>query len=514
MFHGIWDVRGAERRFCRYPVEVPSLFDYNKGVRWNTGFRRGRRRTASRRMCPGEGPVCFAATCSGTGISMQKVILVGVNLNNDPNFAHSMEELESLAQACDMEVEATAVQNLPAVNAATYIGSGKVEEVRRLAEAVAAECAVFDDTLSPVQQRNLQEEMDVAVLDRTGLILEIFGRRARTKEARLQVESASLQYMLPRLVGMRKALSRQGGGAGAGGGWGAGGGLANRGAGETRLELDRRKIEKRLAELRRELDAVEQDRRTQRKRRRESDLPSVALVGYTNAGKSTLMNALLDAYGGREEKKVLEQDMLFATLDTTVRRISPGDNRDFLLSDTVGFISGLPHTLVKAFRSTLSEAVEADLLIHVVDFSDPNYREQMKVTQDTLRELKADHIPCLTVMNKADRVMDAEALPKVSGGRICLSAKKELGIGELLSLIREALFAGMTACRLKIPYTDGAAVSWLKEHAAVKSMEYEADGVLVLAECRRGDAARLERYLCGEKPEREEDWDSHAYDGV
>ncbi len=427
---------------------------------------------------------------------MQRVILVGVNLNNDPNFAHSMEELESLAQACDMEVEATAVQNLPAANAATYIGSGKVEEVRRLAEMVQAECAVFDNALSPVQQRNLQEAMDVAVLDRTNLILEIFGRRARTREAKLQVESAGLQYMLPRLVGMRKALSRQGGGAGAGGGWGAGGGLANRGAGETRLELDRRRIEKRLAELRRELTAVEQDRATQRKRRRESVLPSVALVGYTNAGKSTLLNAMLDVCGGREEKRVLEQDMLFATLDTTVRRISPGDNGDFLLSDTVGFIDKLPHALVKAFRSTLSEAVEADLLLYVMDFSDPHYREQLKVSQDTLRELKAGHIPCLFVMNKADKVMEEGALPKLSGDRIYLSAKKRLGIDALLAAIREKLFSGMVECRMKIPYTDGAAVSWLKEHAAVRTMEYEADGVSIFAECRRSDMARLEQYLC------------------
>ena len=442
-------------------------------------------------------PCIYRGKMPRVRISMQRVILVGVNPNNGTDFEHSMEELESLAEACEMEVTATAVQNLPAVNAATYIGSGKVEEVRRLAEMTGAECAVFDNALSPVQQRNLQEAMDVAVLDRTGLILEIFGRRARTREARLQVESAGLQYMLPRLVGMRKALSRQGGGAGAGGGWGAGGGLANRGAGETRLELDRRKIEKRLAELRRDLAAVEQDRATQRKRRRESDLPAAALVGYTNAGKSTLLNAMLDVYGGREEKKVLEQDMLFATLDTTVRRIFPGDGRDFLLSDTVGFIDKLPHTLVKAFRSTLSEAVEADLLIYVVDFSDPHYREQLKVSQDTLRELKAGHLPCLFVMNKADKVMEEEALPKISGDRIYLSAKKQLGLDALLTMIREKLFAGMVECRMKIPYADGAVVSWLKEHAAVRAMEYEEDGVFLLAECRRSDAARLQRYLCG-----------------
>lgn len=425
---------------------------------------------------------------------MQKAVLVGVNLREDPDFERSMEELESLAQACDMETAARVVQNLPAVNNALYIGSGKVEEVRNLVSMTGADCVVFDNSLSPMQQRNLQKELEAVVLDRTNLILEIFNRRARTKEARLQVESASLQYMLPRLVGMRQALSRQGGGAGAGGGYGAGGGLANRGAGETKLELDRRRIEKRISELRRELEQIEQDRQTQQKKRRESSLPSVALVGYTNAGKSTLLNRILDRYMAEDEKKVLEKDMLFATLDTTVRRISPGDNRDFLLSDTVGFIDKLPHTLIKAFRSTLLEACSADLLLHVVDFSDPHYKEQMKVTQDTLRQLGAEQIPCLLVMNKADLVMEAEQIPKVSEDRICLSAKQGIGVETLVSLIQEKLYAGMVDCMMKIPYGDGTAVSYLKENAVVQSMEYEADGVLLRLKCRQSDAGRYRQY--------------------
>lgn len=426
---------------------------------------------------------------------MQKVILVGVNLNDAPDFEHSMEELESLAEACEMEVAATAVQNLSAVNSAFYIGSGKVEEVRRLVSMLEADCVVFDNSLTPSQQRNLQKELEVSVLDRTNLILEIFEKRARTKEARLQVESANLQYLLPRLVGMREALSRQGGGAGAGGGSGAGGGFSNKGAGEKKLELDRRKIEKRLSELRRELEAIEQDRRTQRKRRKESDLPSVALVGYTNAGKSTLLNQMLDTFMGDEEKKVMEKDMLFATLDTTVRRISPGDNRDFLLSDTVGFIDKLPHTLVKAFRSTLSEACEADLLLQVVDFSDPHHREQMKVTEETLRELEAGSIPCLYVMNKADLVMEESSLPKVVGDKIYMSAKKGIGLTELIGLIREKLFAGYVDCKMLIPYSDGAVVSYLKEQAVVKSMEYESEGVVLQLQCKKSDAGRYARYL-------------------
>ncbi|MCD8398414.1 MAG: GTPase HflX [Lachnospiraceae bacterium] len=435
---------------------------------------------------------------------MRRTILVGVDLGNDPNFDYHMEELAGLAEACEMEVVARVTQKMAVTNAALYVGTGKVEEIRLAAETVEADCAVFDNSLKPSQQRNLQKELDLPVLDRTNLILEIFEKRARTKEARLQVESASLQYMLPRLVGMREALSRQGGGAGAGGGSGAGGGLANRGAGEQKLELDRRKIEKRISELRRELEAIEQDRAIQRQKRQKSELPSVALVGYTNAGKSTLLNRMLDVCAGEanpdhagkstEEKKVLEKDMLFATLDTTVRRISPGDNRDFLLSDTVGFIDQLPHTLIKAFRSTLAEACGADLLLQVVDYSDPHYREQMEVTADTLRELGAEKIPCIYVMNKADRMMEAHDLPKVVGDKIYMSAKDGTGLEELLELIREKLFADYVSCEMLIPYADGSAVAYLKENAVVSSLEYGADGALLQLLCKKSDAGRYAKY--------------------
>lgn len=419
---------------------------------------------------------------------MQKAILVGVNLNENLDFDHSMEELENLAEACEIEAAAQVVQNLPMVNNAFYIGTGKVEEVKNLVSMLDADCVIFDNSLTPSQQRNLQNQLEVPVWDRTNLILEIFDRRARTKEARLQVESANLQYLLPRLVGMRDALSRQGGGAG------AGGGLSNKGAGEKKLELDRRRIEKRISELNRELKVMEKDRETQRKRRKESELPSVALVGYTNAGKSTLMNKMLDIWMGDTEKKVLEKDMLFATLDTTVRRISPGDNRDFLLSDTVGFISQLPHTLVKAFRSTLEEACTADLLLQVVDFSDPHHREQMEVTRETLKELQAGQIPCLYVMNKADLVMEESELPKVLGDRIYLSAKQGIGLAELLELIQKKLFGDYRECTFLIPYTDGAAVSRLQEQALVRSISYEADGVLISVSCKESDAGRYAAY--------------------
>jgi len=282
---------------------------------------------------------------------------------------------------------------MESANAATYIGSGKVQEVREMVKALEADMVVFDNGLSPIQLRNLSRELGCAVMDRTTLILEIFSARAKTREAKLQVEVARLQYMLPRLVGLHDALSRQGGASGA---------MSNKGAGEKKLELDRRKLEQRLTTMRRELENIAEERKTQRKKRAESGIPRVALVGYTNAGKSTIMNAMLAAYVEDKEKKVYEEDMLFATLDTTVRKIVPMDKNAFLLSDTVGFISNLPHNLIKAFRSTLEEVQEADLLVQVIDYSDENYMEHIRVTEDTLKELGAEKIPMIYAFNKAD----------------------------------------------------------------------------------------------------------------
>lgn len=415
----------------------------------------------------------------------QRALLVGVNLNHDPEFAASMEELASLAKACDMEPVGIIEQNLDAVNQAFYIGTGKVEEVKEAAEALEADYLVFDNTLSPSQLRNLQREIAIPILDRTNLILEIFSTRARTREAKLQVETARLQYMLPRLVGMHASLSRQGGGSG----------LSNKGAGEKKLELDRRKIEHRLAELRRELETVAKDRDTQRKQRLNSDMPQIALVGYTNAGKSTMMNYMLDSFSESGEKKVEEKDMLFATLDTTVRKIMPGDNKNFLLSDTVGFIDKLPHTLIKAFRSTLEEVRNADLLLHVIDYSDEHYKEHSKITEDTLKELGAEHIPCIYIMNKADLVMPEETLPKVCQNRIYMSAKKQIGIEALLEQIRKSLFADYKECRMLIPYEKGSITSYLNEHADVAASEYTENGVLLTVSVKHSDYQKYMDYV-------------------
>ena len=403
-----------------------------------------------------------------------------------------------------MEVAGRVWQTLEAVHKAFYIGTGKVDEVKALAEECEADVIIFDNSLSPMQMRNLQERLEKPILDRSALILDIFASRARSREAKLQVETARLQYMLPRLVGLHAALSRQGG---------ASGSMSNRGAGEKKLELDRRVLEQRLTELRRELKEVGNERETQRKRRVKSGLPRVALVGYTNAGKSTLLNAMLDLYGGdegeEEERHVFEKDMLFATLDTTVRKIAPEDHHAFLLSDTVGFIHKLPHNLVEAFHSTLEEAREADLLLQVVDYSDEHYKEQIAVTNQTLKKLGADGIPMLYLYNKSDLVSPddvpglagaeaeklTERLPVVTDSAIYLSAKKRIGMEELIGLIEQKLSGGYRECTFLIPFTDGRAVSYLNENAVVYETEYLESGVRMRVNCKSEDYGYYEKYL-------------------
>ena len=416
----------------------------------------------------------------------ERAIIVGVDLGTDDDFTESMEELEALAQACNMEVVCAVTQKMPALHHSLYIGTGKVAEVRDYVQKLWADVVIFGDTLTPSQLRNLSQELDVAVMDRTNLILEIFSKRAKTREARLQVEVANLQYLLPRLVGMHEALSRQGGGSG----------LANKGAGEKKLELDRRKIEHRLAQLRRELEEVSRDRQTQRKQRAGSGIPRVALVGYTNAGKSTMMNRMLTCYGGDEEKKVMEKDMLFATLETTVRNIKIDRNRQILLSDTVGFINHLPHGLVKAFRSTLEEACEADLILNVIDASDPHHKQHLKVTEDTLKDLGAADIPVIYVYNKADRCIEGP-LPVIRGeDKIYLSAKTGDGIPELIDMIFEKLHAGYLDAQFLVPYADGRAVSDIMQNCMVYETSYEDQGTLLKVRCELAIFQKYRDYLC------------------
>ncbi len=416
-----------------------------------------------------------------------KVLLVGVDTGEEQDFAYSMEELAALAQAAYKKVVGIIVQHMETANKSFYVGTGKVEEVRDYARECGAEEILFDNTLSPSQVRNLGSELELPILDRTNLILDIFAIRARTREAKLQVETARLQYMLPRLVGMRENLSRQGG---------TGGSMSNKGAGETKLELDRRKIEHRISELKKELEEVSRERETMRKKRGRSRTPQVALVGYTNAGKSTILNHLVEQYGAGREKTVLEKDMLFATLDTNVRCIHTGDRKPFFLADTVGFLHKLPHNLVQAFGSTLEEVVYADLLIHVVDYSDPHHRQQMEVTEETLRELGAGDIPRIVVYNKADRCPEV-SIPKRRESRIYLSAAGGIGLEELTEMIKEVVYASHEDTCFLVPYDKGNVVSYFMEHATVLEQEYRESGVWLRTNCHKGDTEKYKEFRCG-----------------
>lgn len=418
-------------------------------------------------------------------VLIEKAILVGVNLRNDEHFDYSMEELQNLAGALHVEVVGTVTQNLERVTPSHYVGTGKIEEIKNFYEEAQANLVIFNDELSPSQIRNLERDLATKVIDRTMLILDIFGRRAKTREAQMQVELAQLQYMLPRLVGLHASLSRQGGGTG--------GGFKNRGAGETKLELDRRKIEDQIAKIKKDLEHVKEQRETQRKQRRKNALPVVSIVGYTNAGKSTIMNQLLTQIGQEEHKQVFEKDMLFATLETSVRQIELPDKKTFLLTDTVGFVSKLPHHLVKAFRSTLEEARDADLLLHVVDVSNTEHGFMMDVTNETLKAVGVEDIPTIYVYNKAD-IADVP-YPVVSGDNIWISAKQGVGLEELVQLIRQHIFSHYVTCEMLIPYDHGNVVSYLNENASVFNTAYEEGGTLLSLEVKAADYAKYQHYV-------------------
>ncbi len=413
---------------------------------------------------------------------IEKALLVAVNVNNQKYFLNSVEELRNLTYACNMDVLDVVVQNLENVNNATYIGTGKVKEIKEQAKDLKADLIIFNNELSPSQLRNLQKDLSLPILDRTGLILQIFSKRAQTKEAKLQVEVAKLQYMLPRLVGLHSSLGRQGSGAG----------LSNKGSGEKKLELDRRRIEDKITELNKELKNIENERDVQRKQRKKKGIPLVSLAGYTNAGKSTLMNALVDIYKNDESKKVEEKNMLFATLDTSVRNITLPDKKEFLLSDTVGFISELPHSLVKAFRSTLEEIKQADLILEVVDFADENYKQHIEVTNKTLKELGADKIPLVYVYNKSDLVL--EKLPKIEENAIYMSASNKIGIEELINIIKSRIFSNFIKTKLLIPYNRSDIVAYFNSNSNVVRTEYINEGTLLFVECKIEDYNRYKEF--------------------
>ncbi|MCR4923355.1 MAG: GTPase HflX [Lachnospiraceae bacterium] len=426
---------------------------------------------------------------------MTRAFLVGINQDrSDDDMERSMAELKGLVRACEIEPCYNLVQNIKEINKSTLIGKGKLEEIKRTLENEELDGVIFNESLSPMQQRNLSRELKAEVLDRTGIILEIFSKRARTKEASMQVEYAKLQYILPRLAGMRTELSRQGGTSGS---------MSNKGLGEKKIELDRRHIEKRMNVLRKNLKEIERERATQRAKRLSKGEFRVSLVGYTNAGKSTIMNTLLDRSGRDSgDKKVFEEDMLFATLDTTVRRISSDITAPFLLSDTVGFIDKLPTSLVSAFHSTLEEVLYADLLLNVVDYSDPHFKEHIEVTVNTLADIGAAGIPLITVYNKVDKSPRADELTDTPGfsanmkeDKIYISAKEGIGINELLKLIADHRRRQEFECDIELPYDRMNIYSYLKENGEILSQKYTEKGIRMKVRCRERDKNILKAYL-------------------
>ena len=385
-----------------------------------------------------------------------RVILVGID-TGEYDEQQSMEELAELADTAGCEVIATAIQSRPAPESATCIGAGKLEEIAEQVKLLEADMLIFDLELTGMQMRNISDAADCKVIDRTMLILDIFAGRARTREGKIQVSLAQYKYRMTRLTGMGSALSR------------LGGGIGTRGPGETKLETDRRHIRSRVAQLEKELREMEQHRKFIGSRRKKDGVLTVAIVGYTNAGKSTLFNMLTDA-------GVLAENKLFATLDVTARALELPDGRTVLLSDTVGLIRRLPHHLVEAFRSTLEETAQADLILHVLDASEPDVQDRMRITQELLNDLGCAEIPQIHVLNKADLV----EVPKQSDlENVWISAKHGDGLDSLMKAIVHGL--PQTAMRMKlcIPYSEGSFLQLLREEGKLFSEEYTADGTLV-----------------------------------
>ena len=403
-----------------------------------------------------------------------RAILVGVKLRD--NLMHeveeSLQELRQLADTAGIKVVCETIQSRNVPNPTYFIGEGKVEELKPLVEELEADAIIFDEELSPAQTRNLEGVLDVAAVDRTGLILQVFAQRALTREARLQVALAQLQYALPRLTRMWTHLSRLATGGGGGGG---GGGGYLRGAGETQLEMDRRWIRRNIAQVRKALDAVEKHRQVQRKSR--SEKIKVSFVGYTNAGKSTLFNALTG-------ETVLAEDKLFATLDSTTRKVDLPQKQHILLSDTVGFIKKLPHQLIAAFKATLEEVTEADLLLHVVDVSHPEAEAQIAAVDLVLSELDATDIPTFMVFNKIDRLEtedDLKILQSQHPDALLVSAQRGDGITDLMDALANRFVEQGANLSLSIPYTDGRVLDLIYKYGTVLETEYAAEAVHVKA---------------------------------
>jgi len=408
----------------------------------------------------------------------ERIVLVGVTIppeHPEQTEAH-LDELALLVDTAGADVVATETQRRPSPDPATFVGKGKAEELREISEEVDSDTLVFDNDLSPAQQRNLEKILGRTAIDRTEVILDIFAQNARTQEGKAQVELAQLRHRLPRLRGRGKQLSQQAGGIG------------TRGPGETQLEVDRRRLVRRMGKLEQELKRLSQTRETQRKSRRRSRLATVSLVGYTNAGKSTLLNRLTDA-------GVLVEDRLFATLDPRIRRLQlPGGER-VLLSDTVGFIRKLPHELVEAFKSTLEVVVDADLLVHVVDAAAPDPEEQITAVHTVLGEIGAAEVPELMAFNKADVAPEAKRLADRHPGSVMISALRGDGVEELLLALGDRLRLLARMVELSIPYARGDVVAAVHREGEVIAEEHETDGTRIRARLDEAAAARFAEFV-------------------
>ena len=419
-------------------------------------------------------------------------VLVGLRspvLREDSTDEESLQELAALVETAGGQVVGSILQSRDKPDPHSFIGEGKVEEVKTMVALESATLVIFDNDLSPSQIRVLTELLGVQVIDRSGLILDIFAQRAKTREGCLQVELAQYQYLLPRLIGMWTHLERQAGTSGKGP-------IGSKGPGETQLETDRRHIHRKIDKLKEELEEVRRVRNTQRQRRMKNDIPVVAIVGYTNAGKSTLLNAITGA-------GIPANNRLFDTLDTTTRLLTVSDTLDVVISDTVGFIRKLPHQLVEAFKATLEELEYADLLLHVIDLSNPQWAQQAQVVDDLIRELKADHIPCLRVYNKCDLAFSG-ALPREKDS-VYISAKTGEGIKRLLQAVDEKLDKGTRRVTIHLPYDKSGLLDGLYREAKVENVEY-GETVDITAVCTPRIMGQLKDYIEGWQEEKE-DWE-------